>query len=102
MGQGIRDMTPDYWLNVALEKAEQARKWNVPVVITDCRYPNEAEALKARGFLTVRVIRPSLQPGLAGEHESETALDQYATDYLLCNRGTVADLHKQVDTMVAR
>jgi hypothetical protein len=99
MGQTIRDLTPDYWLNLALDKAEQAHRWNAPVVVTDCRYPNEAEALKKRGFLMVRVVRPTL-PMLPNEHESETALDSFRTDYQLFNGSTIADLHEQVDRMI--
>jgi hypothetical protein len=100
MGQTVRDLEPDFWLNIALSRVTEAQKWNIPVVVTDCRYPNEAEALKARGFTTVRIVRPSVRAGLAGEHESETALDQYVTDYVVSNRGTVAELHDAILSMV--
>lgn len=102
MGQGVRDMDEDFWLNVLLRKADGADKLNMPVVVTDVRYPNEAEALKARGFLMLRIVRGGhgcvsaryLQPNQEqlAAHISETALDDFAADLTLPNNGTLFSL----------
>ncbi|MFF4531452.1 hypothetical protein ACFY1P_19550 [Streptomyces sp. NPDC001407] len=98
-GQAVRDQEPGHWLSLALDKVAVADTWNLPVVVTDCRYPNEAEALRARGFRLVRVLRPGAA-GAAPAHESETALDDYPTDVSIANVGTLSDLNTLADTLI--
>lgn len=96
-GQAVRDVDPDFWLSLALERLDVAASWSLPVVVTDTRYVNEAQALRARGFTLVRIVRPG-----AGtrEHVSETELDGFPVDVTVANTGTVADLHAQADLLV--
>ncbi|MEU0981131.1 hypothetical protein ABZ488_18085 [Streptomyces griseus] len=105
LGQSVRDQDERYWLRAALAKVDVADRWNLPVVVTDCRYENEAEALTARGFLLVRVER-SGEHGPAGEderqHTSETELDDYPADAVLTNGGTLAELHALADRLAVR
>jgi hypothetical protein len=61
------------------------------VVVTDCRFPNEADAIRQRGGMIVRVVRPGYEPG-PDAHESETALDGYQADLQINNDGTLDDL----------
>ncbi|WP_182454685.1 hypothetical protein [Streptacidiphilus sp. P02-A3a] len=99
-GQGVRDLTPDYWLRRALDLVAEADRWNMPVVITDCRYLNEATALRDRGFILVRVERPFSPRKLTGvQHQSETELDDYPADRVIRNTGTLADLAAQADAL---
>jgi hypothetical protein len=98
-GQTIREMDPEFWVRVAAKKISAAHAWNLPVVVTDVRYRNEAEALKRAGFYLVRVVRPN-GPTLAGEaasHSSETELDDYPVDLHLFNNGTVETFLQNVD-----
>jgi hypothetical protein len=83
-----------------MDKVAVADSWNLPVVVTDCRYPNEAKALQARGFLLVRLLRPGLES--TDTHESETALDDFHTDATLVNDGTPDDLREQLRALVMR
>ncbi|UJB43611.1 deoxynucleotide monophosphate kinase family protein [Streptomyces sp. A1-5] len=99
VGQAVRDHEPDHWLSLALDKVATADTWNLPVVISDCRYPNEAEALKNRGFKLVRVVRPEAGR-LAAPHESETALKDYPADITIANDGSIADLNSRVDDLI--
>lgn len=99
LGQSIRDRDPDYWLRLALLKVDVLKAHELPCVITDVRYPNEAEALTARGFKLVRVIRPNIAQQVIGLHESETALDAHPADALVSNTGTPADLEALADTL---
>jgi hypothetical protein len=101
-GQTIRDLDPDFWANVAMDKVDAADTWNMPVVVTDVRYPNEAEALRNRGFVLVRVQRPDLPPQGDDEHESETALNGYPADRVLINGGSLFDLETEADALVSR
>lgn len=59
----------DLWIrafNAALTKVPEG----VPVVVDDCRFPNEADAIVAAGGVLVRVVRPGAGAGAAG-HSSE-------------------------------
>ncbi|MFG2183063.1 hypothetical protein ACGFLS_30690 [Streptomyces abikoensis] len=99
LGEGVRQHSPDYWLDVALSKVDVADTWRLPVVVTDCRYPNEAVALKSRGFTLVRIIRPDTADP-SPQHESETALDTFPADVTIANLGTLADLNAQADSLI--
>ncbi|MGW8630572.1 deoxynucleotide monophosphate kinase family protein [Streptomyces sp. NPDC055793] len=66
------------------------------LVITDCRFPNEAQAVADRGGVMIRVERPGVGPAkdkVGRVHESETALDGWRYDHTLINDGSVRDLH---------
>ena len=80
-------------------------------IITDTRFPNEAQAIKDRGGITIRIIRPDFVENiLTGEkflvkvhrqeHESETALDNYKFDYEIQNDGTIAELIDKVEVIL--
>ncbi|MFJ4529060.1 deoxynucleotide monophosphate kinase family protein [Streptomyces nigrescens] len=104
LGQSIREQDEDYWLRQGLRKLDVAAKWNIPVVVTDVRYPNEYEALRGRGFKMVRITRP--EPGqiidwnsIGGDHESETALSEHEYDVLIRNNGPLAQLYQDADAL---
>lgn len=101
VGQTVREYEPDFWLDIALRSIDGGAKLNMPIVVTDCRYPNEFAALRGRDYLIVRMVRPSVQPPAPyGDHDSETALDDFPPDVTLVNDGSVADLHAKLDSLV--
>ena len=70
-------------------------------IITDCRFPNEAKAIKARGGILIRINRPQyLDNGLVirkNEHLSETSLDDYdGFDHVIENDGSIEELVEKV------
>ncbi|MEW2635755.1 hypothetical protein AB0903_29980 [Streptomyces sp. NPDC048389] len=100
LGQSVRDQDEDFWLRLALAKIDVADRWNLPVVVTDCRYANEADALRCAGALMVRVDRPGAgAEGEAARHVSEIELDDYPADAVLTNGGTLAELHALADRL---
>ena len=75
---------------------EETKIWETPIskwIITDMRFPNEMEAVVARGGITIRVVRPGTS---VGTHPSEIALDDAKFDYEIINNGTIADLIDKV------
>jgi len=62
-------------------------------LVTDTRFPNEAEAIKERGGLLLRIERPGTS---TGSHASETALDDYPFEYVIVNDGDLNDLINKV------
>ena len=76
-------------------------------IITDCRFPNELEAVEKRNGFTIRVVRPKPREvflmnahetinTFTKEHASESALDSSAFQYELTNDGTMVDLIDKV------
>lgn len=66
-------------------------------IITDMRFPNEMDAVKERGGITIRVIRNNGTRAIdINPHPSETALDDAKFDYEIINDGTIEDLVEKV------
>ena len=59
-------------------------------IITDVRFPNEADAIKAKGGIVVLIDRPKLES--TDDHSSETAMEGYNWDYTIYNSGNLNDL----------
>ena len=97
VGTAVRSVEPDFWLRQALRQVAALEQENVPVVVTDCRFRNEATALREAGFLLARIVRPGLEPA---NHVSETDLDSFPTDATLCNDSTIEHLFAQVDALL--
>lgn len=70
----------------------------VDYVVTDVRFPNEAEAIARAGGALVRIERPGV--GAPNDHPSEHALAGWQFDYILINGGSLEDLSLATDAMV--
>ncbi|MEE1835768.1 deoxynucleotide monophosphate kinase family protein [Streptomyces sp. SP17KL33] len=101
VGQSVRAHSyEDFWRDLAMRKVSAAIAADRPVVVTDCRYLNEAQTLSAARFLMVRVIRPGGVDPRTSSHESERALAGFLPDSVIRNDGTVADLWERADVLV--
>ncbi len=82
-------------------------------IITDCRFPNEAQAIKTRGGIVVRVnrrveetytdvngVKTTIVIGPLDLHPSETSLDNWEFDYVIENNGTIEELTSEVKDML--
>lgn len=65
-------------------------------IITDVRFPNEAQAIKDRGGIMIRIERPGVESHCGGQHPSETALDNYNFDYVIENEGSIDELIQKI------
>ena len=106
IGQTQREIEEDYWLNILLRKVAGAEKLNMPVVVTDVRYRNEALALRERGFRLVRIIRPQPAEPFARYtrttlHDSETELDGFVSDVDIVNGAGIDSLHAMIASQVS-
>jgi len=92
-------------------KEPKIPKW----VITDCRFPNEAEAIKNRGGIVIRLERDHCCGDVGfcdfgdgfncskpiSNHASETGLDDYQSfDHYLDNNYTLDDLKENVKNIL--
>lgn len=103
---GRKVLGEDVWVDAAmrdLREPESIHVWQSEekvaevggcYVFTDCRFPNEAQAVKDLGGEVWRVHRPGVMA--ANGHHSETALDDWTFDAHLFNESTIDDLRGQV------
>jgi hypothetical protein len=69
-------------------------------IITDCRFPNEAKAIKDRGGIIIRVNRPGITA--VNAHPSETSLDDWDFDEVINNNGSKEQLFKKVCSIIEK
>lgn len=67
-------------------------------IVTDVRFPNEAEAIKDRGGVIIRIDRPGVEP--VNAHPSETALDNWDFDYKIANASDLVALKQTVEVLL--
>lgn len=65
-------------------------------IITDTRFPNEAEAIKKAGGIIIRIERPGVKP--INPHPSETSLDDWNFDAVINNDGQIEDFIQKIRT----
>lgn len=88
---------PNIWINATMNAV--ARNHLPGAIITDVRFPNEAEAVKKKGGIVIRIERSS--ENSSDNHPSEIALDDYENfDYKIYNDGTLEDLRKWVNETI--
>lgn len=71
-------------------------------IITDVRFPNEAQAIKDRNGLLIKINRHSDFENAISDtiHPSETQLDDYKDwDYVIENDGTIEDLIDKIKSL---
>lgn len=76
----------DFWvaqLKKSFERGSAGK--DTKIVVTDTRFPNEADFLAKNGFKLVKIVRPGIP---AMSHASETALDNYTFESIVGNAGT--------------
>lgn len=86
---GRRLIGDDVWVKAVFDLVDDLSRF----VITDVRFPDEAQAIKDAGGQVWRIERPDTEP--VNRHESETALDDWAFDLTIVNGGTLEELQKQ-------
>ena len=100
--EGLRDgLHTNTWVNALMADykcvpADRAPNgWDCDNwIITDTRFPNEAQAIKDASGIIIRVTRPGIGP--VNDHPSETGLNQWKFDYEIQNDGTLENLINSV------
>lgn len=87
---GRQTLWDSLWIDAAMHDLNQDGKY----VVTDCRFINEADAIRNLGGTVVRISRFGIGP--ANSHASETSLDDYRFDFNVANDGTIEEFHHLV------
>jgi hypothetical protein len=97
-----RSLAEDFWLRVIALRLQTPELEGENVVISDVRFPNEAEFIRQRGGVVVRVLRrpEDMPPAPVRPHASEAFSAQLAVTTELLNFGSKETLFDQVDRLV--
>lgn len=88
--EAIRSLDEDFWVRTAFARINDLRESGIPVVVTDVRYMNEADAIRNSKGILVRITRDLPSDGDA--HASERSLDNYSESVRIGNNGSEKDL----------
>jgi hypothetical protein len=91
---GRETLWDSIWVDAALTGYDEDAK----LVVTDCRFPNEAQAIVDLGGKIWRIRRTGVGP--ANSHASETSLDDWPWDECIDNNGTLEEFHEKVRNMI--
>lgn len=99
-----RNIEEDVWVRVCLESVPDVGN----AFISDCRFPNEFEALKKDGWTLIKLVR-DIQEERKGTgshaHQSEVALDSKGDDdwdYVIMNNGSLEQFKRHLDLVISR
>jgi len=87
-----------YWINKLADRLIEYKNADILLVVTDCRFLNEAEFLKIAGAKLVRIRRDGLPED---DHISETEQELIGCDYTISNHGTLGMLWHETKNMLA-
>lgn len=93
VGMALRERDQDHWVRILLDEYHRLPAER-PVVVTDVRFPNEVAAL-GDWFTPVWVDRSVVQL----DDPTETSVGPGDAEYMLPNRGSIADLHRCIDSL---
>ena len=94
-----RSADPDYWVRRFSGRLDAS--YADVSIVTDLRFPNEADFIRSQGGVLVKVTRTTPPDVNVPEHESERALDGYTHwDYHL-EAATVDELQAKVRELYA-
>lgn len=88
----------DFWVNLTMTKVKRLMAEGHSVVIDDCRFTNEADAVIDAGGRMIRIVRPGIKVAEGKRHVSEGELDAYPCFATLLNDGRPEKLYRNADS----
>lgn len=88
----MRGINNNIWIDCTLSNCGK------DAIISDCRFPNEAKAIKERGGIVIKVVRDGVATG--DTHQSETKIDEIEPDYVFFNNKSLKELRGSVSAIV--
>ena len=103
LGSVGRNYDPDMWIKPVIEKMKREKPERI--VITDCRFKNEFDALikfaEEHGYEVIPILVKRARAGLPGnldEHPSEKEFENFPS-IVLNNDGTKGELYRRIDLL---
>lgn len=104
IGEKMREIYPDIWVDTVFYTTvpELQEQGFDKFVVSDVRYPNEADKIQERNGEVVKVQRAAGGVSVGANHSSETAMREYAEDKyfaIVNNDGTLEEFFASIDTL---
>lgn len=94
----------DIWIKRwRMELAAHHERGHRRIVVTDCRFDNEAETVRDLGGHVFQIVRPGAEKEIGGRdpnHPSEAGISEHLITHRITNYGTLADLRLIVRNLV--
>lgn len=94
---GRKCIGEDFWINLWRDSADRIIQQGSRVVCDDCRFPNEAQAIRRLGG---DIFKIEGRGGIAGSHASEKGCGD--EDLVISNTGSVEELHGKIEEALLR
>jgi len=93
----VKDLNENFWIyRFKLWYQEQIKtNPNLKVVVTDVRFPNEADIIKELGGTIIKVIRSETNLN-NDQHSSEVSITKIKPDFTIYNNSTIHEYHSQI------
>ena len=94
--EAFRSIRSEVWVDYAMRQARRYLSQGISVILTDCRFLNEADVIASYGGRVVSIERDSVE---VYDHPSETAIDEIKARYATAtiqNNGSMSDLAVEV------
>lgn len=85
------------WVESCMAKAKKAQH----AVISDCRFDNEAQAIRDAGGIIIHVRRPNVQIQ-EHTHASESGISHDLINHFVVNDGDLVSFHQKITTIVGQ
>lgn len=104
LGEWGREIDADFWVNLAMERVNEHLSYGRSVVIDDCRYPNEAQAVLDLGGQVVQIEgrRHTVLAPHAAVKASEKPLPRHLITDTLNNTGDWTLAWGEVSRIIAK
>lgn len=105
VGCAVRNYDEDFWISRTIESIKDltvilslAKGMQTDFVVTDVRFRNEADMLKAHDAILLRLERDGI---VKYDHVSETDLDDYGRfDFVVPNNESFDELYGRIDKVI--
>jgi hypothetical protein len=100
MGEKMREIHPDIWVDAVFSTVipELENRGFDCFIISDVRYPNEAEGIHKRNGHVIEITRKAGGVSVGAEHSSETAMRGYQNfDFDIENNGSFEEFYAKID-----
>lgn len=98
LGDMGRKLQHDFWVRYVARAISDLPDGFGLIAITDVRYPNEAEWIRANGGVIVQINRDAAPD--VRHHSSEQHFAELQAEHVIDNNGTLAELEAQLATLL--
>lgn len=102
LGDGMRrEVHPDFWTKLIERKLHDCIEEGEMFILTDVRYPNEAELIRKYGGIIIQLNRQCINPPEGTvDHPSERPLDSQYVDFSIDNDFSLEELRDNVNSII--